>query len=186
MADPRSTTSKDASRHASDNAHEAREPGASQASSGPSPRRQARPTWKADALVAEDNAANRLVITTILRRHGVQVTEVVDGAAAVEAFKARSFSIVFMDVQMPIMGGLEATRVIRALELEQDKPASIPIVGLSAHALVEDRDTCLAAGMDDYLTKPFDIDCLYAMLEAYLGPSEGTSRVVHGDVVTNK
>jgi CheY-like chemotaxis protein len=100
-------------------------------------------------LVAEDNPVNALVARLMLRGLGLEVAEVRDGQQAVEAVRARAFDLVLMDLHMPVLDGLAATRAIRAGER-----GHLPIVALTADALPEDRARCLAEGMDDYLSKP--------------------------------
>ena len=102
-------------------------------------------------LVAEDNPVNRLVIRRLLERHGYEPEFVADGQAALDAVQATPFDLVFMDVQMPVMNGYEATRRIRALPESVRQPW---IIALTANALEGDRETALAHGMDDYLAKP--------------------------------
>ena len=120
------------------------------------------PTGAADlggaprVLVAEDNRVNQRVVRLQLERLGCDVTVVNNGAEAVEAALGGRFDLVLMDVQMPQVDGMEATRRIRDSEAGQ----AIPIVALTAHALVGDRDRCTDAGMDGYLTKPISIDQL--------------------------
>ena len=104
---------------------------------------------------------------------GCQVDIVATGLQAIEALERCSYDVVLMDCQMPEMGGLEATRVIR--EREALPPIShpavhTPIIALTAHALPSDRDQCLAAGMDDYLSKPFTLESLHATLARWLSP----------------
>jgi signal transduction histidine kinase/ligand-binding sensor domain-containing protein/AmiR/NasT family two-component response regulator len=101
-------------------------------------------------LVAEDNAVNRLVIQHMLHKGGHQVSLVTTGREAVESALTGHFDVVLMDVQMPEMDGLEATVAIRA----RHTGGHLPIVGITAHALLGDRERCLEAGMDDYLSKP--------------------------------
>jgi CheY-like chemotaxis protein/anti-sigma regulatory factor (Ser/Thr protein kinase) len=101
-------------------------------------------------LVAEDNAVNRLVIQHMLHKGGHQVSLVTTGREAVESALTGHFDVVLMDVQMPEMNGLEATAAIRA----RDTGGHLPIIGITAHALLGDRERCLEAGMDDYLSKP--------------------------------
>jgi signal transduction histidine kinase/ActR/RegA family two-component response regulator len=102
-------------------------------------------------LLAEDNATNRFVATRMLERLGHDVQSVVDGQAAVEAVKADDHDLVLMDMMMPEMDGLTATRVIRAM----DGPKSrIPIIGLTANAMEADAEACREAGMDGFVTKP--------------------------------
>jgi len=103
-------------------------------------------------LVAEDNDVNRRLLLTILEKQGHAVTASTDGRAAVAALEAAAFDLVLMDVQMPEVDGLEATVRIRAAERGTGR--HVPIVALTAHALKGDREACLAAGMDDYLSKP--------------------------------
>ncbi|KAJ54755.1 hypothetical protein ACMU_16710 [Actibacterium mucosum KCTC 23349] len=101
-------------------------------------------------LVAEDNRTNQLVISRILEGQGAEVQICENGAEAVEAFFANRPDMVLMDVSMPVMNGLEATRAIRGRETT----APVPIIALTANAMAEDRDQCLAAGMSDFLAKP--------------------------------
>jgi two-component system, sensor histidine kinase and response regulator len=123
-------------------------------------------------LLAEDNEINQKLAITLLERQGWQVTAVADGAQAVKAVQGGDFDLVLMDVQMPVVDGLEATRQIRTLPA----PAGgIPIVGLTAHAMKEDRDRCLTAGMDHYLAKPVNPPALYAVIEETLQRRGGGS-----------
>ena len=118
-------------------------------------------------LVAEDNEINALLARALLARLGHRPTVVPNGAAAVERYLAAAsatpFDCILMDVNMPEMDGLEATRRIRALEAAGDA-ARTPIVALTANAFGEDRDACLAAGMDDFLVKPLDRERLAEFL----------------------
>ncbi|HYC69585.1 MAG TPA: response regulator [Opitutaceae bacterium] len=104
-------------------------------------------------LVAEDNSVNQKVIQLQLRRLGVNARLVGNGAEAVAAVAGERFALVLMDAHMPVMDGLEATRCIRAAEAAAGGPR-LPIIALTASALPEDRQACLAAGMDGFLTKP--------------------------------
>ncbi|MDA5558205.1 ATP-binding protein [Shimia sp. MMG029] len=105
-------------------------------------------------LVAEDNRTNQLVVRKMLEPAGVDLHVVEDGLAALTAFEARPWDLVLMDLSMPVMGGLDATRAIR--EFEQEKGlARCKIVALTANAQPSDEEACLAAGMDDFLSKPF-------------------------------
>ncbi len=106
-------------------------------------------------LLAEDNRVNQLVATALLRKDGHSVTVVADGAAAVAASMTTAFDAILMDVQMPEMSGLDAAAAIRARE--RVTGLHVPIIALTAHAMQGDRDRCLIAGMDDYLTKPLGI-----------------------------
>jgi signal transduction histidine kinase/CheY-like chemotaxis protein len=103
-------------------------------------------------LLAEDNAVNLNLISTILRKQGHHVTCAPDGRRAVAEYREGRFDLILMDMQMPDMDGVEATRLIRSIERGLKK--HVPIIALTAHAMQGDRDACLSAGMDMYLTKP--------------------------------
>jgi signal transduction histidine kinase/DNA-binding response OmpR family regulator len=112
-------------------------------------------------LVAEDNPVNRRVAQRLLEKLGVEVFMVEEGEAAVAAVQAQPFDLVFMDCQMPVMDGYEATAAIRALGGEV---GGIPIVALTANAMSGDREKCLAAGMDEHVSKPVNRESLAAAL----------------------
>jgi signal transduction histidine kinase/DNA-binding response OmpR family regulator len=112
-------------------------------------------------LMAEDNPANQRVATALLKAAGFRIEIAGNGRLAVERASSAEFDIILMDVQMPVMDGLAATRRLR----EMDGPSQIPIVGLTAGAMEDDRAKCLAAGMSDYLSKPIDWDKLLALLD---------------------
>jgi CheY-like chemotaxis protein len=121
------------------------------------------PVRQLRVLVAEDNPVNQQVASGVLRRRGHAVTLASDGREALAAIDAQDFDVVLMDVQMPEMGGFEATEIIRAREAITG--AHLPIVAMTAHALVGDRERCLAAGMDDYLRKPINAVEVCALIE---------------------
>jgi len=123
-------------------------------------------------LVADDHEPNRDLAVEILRRRGHDCCAVADGDKAIEAFERDAFDLILMDVQMPSMDGLTATRQIR--QLERKAGGRIPIIALTAHALAGDREKCLAAGMDAYLAKPLHARELVALVERIGGVSEGT------------
>ncbi|KAK9713045.1 histidine kinase osmosensor [Basidiobolus ranarum] len=122
-------------------------------------------TSKMKILLAEDNLVNQKVAVRILEKYGHEVTIVSNGLLAVEAVESTKFDIVLMDVQMPIMGGFEATSRIR--DMERVSGGHIPIIALTAHAMVGDREKCLSAGMDEYVTKPLRIDELVGTINKY-------------------
>ena len=105
-------------------------------------------------LVAEDNAVNQRVITRLLEKMGHIPIVAFNGQEAVEAYESRPFDVALMDVQMPVMDGLAATKAIRESEARHPGRRRLPIMALTAYAMRGDRERCLAAGMDDYLTKP--------------------------------
>ena len=111
-------------------------------------------------LVAEDHSVSQLVARDLLGRRGAVVTVAATGAEAVDAVAEGDFDIVLMDIRMPEMDGLQATRLIRAMPGRE----KLPIVALTANALSEEREDCLAAGMDGYLTKPLEPETLYVEL----------------------
>jgi two-component system sensor histidine kinase/response regulator len=119
-------------------------------------------------LVAEDTPFNQKFILRLLDRWGHSATVVDDGAQAVAAFKSSRFDLVLMDVQMPEMDGFEATAAIR--EYETDKGPNIPIIALTAHAMKGDRERCIEAGMDGYVTKPISAKTLLATMAQLIGP----------------
>ncbi len=104
-------------------------------------------------LLAEDNEANQFLIKAITKNENWNITVVDDGEKAVEAFTNDNFDLVLMDVQMPVMNGYEATRKIR--EMEKERGTRTPIIALTAYAMKSDKDLCIEAGMDDYISKPF-------------------------------
>ncbi|WP_196887804.1 response regulator [Rubrivivax gelatinosus] len=123
------------------------------------------------ALLVEDNDINREVGVELLREHGLEVDTAHDGREAVHCVRERHYDIVFMDMQMPVMDGLDATRAIRLLP----GGTALPIVAMTANALPADRERCLAAGMDDHVAKPIDPAVLAARLRHWLGREAGAS-----------
>ena len=114
-------------------------------------------------LLAEDNAINRALAAALLEKRGHSVAHAADGREAVAAAAHEAFDLIFMDVQMPLLDGLEATRRIR--EAEPGTGRRTPIAAMTAHAMTGDRERCLAAGMDDYLSKPLETAALLALLD---------------------
>jgi len=129
-------------------------------------------------LVAEDNVVNQRVALGLLKRRGHDVVIVGNGREAVEAVQGGTFDLVLMDVQMPEMGGLEATAAIR--ERERQSGGHVRIVAMTAHAMNGDRERCVAAGMDGYLSKPLDPRMLFAIVE---DPSEPPASAVSSSAV---
>ena len=120
-------------------------------------------------LLVEDNSVNRTLALRILQKRGFRVSMAVDGKQALAAHQSSHFDVILMDVQMPIMDGFEATAEIR--KREQVTGKHVPIIALTAHAMKEDRDRCLSAGMDAYVTKPIRPDELFRAIHELLSPA---------------
>jgi signal transduction histidine kinase/DNA-binding response OmpR family regulator len=116
-------------------------------------------------LLAEDNIVNQRVAVRILERQGYSVKVASNGLEALKAMQEHTFDLVLMDVQMPEMGGFEATAIIRATE--RPGGTHIPIIAMTAHAMTGDRERCIAAGMDDYISKPARAAALIELVEKY-------------------
>ena len=110
-------------------------------------------------LLVEDNAFNRMLATIFLTNSELVVTEALNGQVAVELAQVQEFDLILMDVQMPVMNGYQATAVLR-----QQLGLAVPIIALTANAITGEREKCLAAGMNDYLTKPFQEASLIKMV----------------------
>jgi PAS domain S-box-containing protein len=132
---------------------------------------ETRRQYSGQVLLVEDNAINQRVARRFLERLGCEVQVVDDGRQAVEAYGLNSYRFILMDMQMPVMDGLEATRRIR--ELEEGGPKRTPIVALTANAMMGTLERCLEAGMDDYLTKPLDISRLQDVLDRFMDRADG-------------
>jgi len=137
------------------------------------------PSRRLKLLLAEDNPVNQLVASRILERRGHAVVVVGDGRAAFEALAgAHGFDAVLMDVQMPEMDGLTATQAVR--ERERGAGGHVPIIAMTAHAMEGDRERCLQAGMDGYVSKPVEADHLVETVERAAGsfdPSRAAARL---------
>jgi len=120
-------------------------------------------------LLAEDNAINALLTRTLLEAEGHTVETVEDGALAVEAMKSQSFDLVFMDMRMPNMDGLESTRKIRQLP---NVSKNLPIIALTANAFDDDRNACFDSGMNDFMTKPVSAEELTDMVVTWTDPKK--------------
>ena len=141
-------------------------------------------TEKSRVLVAEDNEMNQQVIRAYLKRLGFDWMIVGSGTEALQQTRSRGYDLVLMDWQMPDMNGIEATRQIRICEQfagglsRSGNP--IPVIGVTAHAATDDRNKCIEAGMDDYLTKPISFQALTTMLDHYLSAAPGRDAAVAG------
>jgi CheY-like chemotaxis protein len=118
-------------------------------------------------LVAEDHPVNRKLAQQQLKKLGYTADFAVDGREAIEAVQRERYDVVFMDCQMPEVDGFRATREIRAWEASRGRHT--PIIAMTASALEGDRDACLAAGMDDYLSKPVQLAAVQATIERFAG-----------------
>jgi CheY-like chemotaxis protein len=123
---------------------------------------------KGRILVAEDNPANQLVALYLLKSLGYESEVVATGEGAIHALSGRDYDLVLMDCQMPVMDGFTATRAIR--EAEKTLGGRIPIIAMTAYALKGDREKCIEAGMDDYISKPVTLQVLEDIIGALLDP----------------
>jgi len=127
--------------------------------------------YSGKVLLAEDNVVNQKVAKRFLEKLGCQVTVAADGLEAIEIFQRELFDLIFMDVQMPKMDGYEATRSIRKMQGEGKR---IPIIALTANAMSDQVNLCMASGMDEFLSKPLDSAKLREMLHRFLLPRAST------------
>jgi signal transduction histidine kinase/ActR/RegA family two-component response regulator len=125
-------------------------------------------SYDLQVLVAEDSEVNQFIIRELLAKWGIEIEVTANGLEAVNAFREREFDLILMDIQMPEMDGLEATRQICRLQRDEGLHPHCAIVGLSAHAMGGDRERYLAEGMVDYLTKPIRTEALRGVLDACL------------------
>jgi CheY-like chemotaxis protein len=132
------------------------------------------PGSRGRALVVEDNAVNQEMARAMLDMLGFAVLTASNGLEGVKLAADRSFDLILMDCQMPVMDGLAAARTIRAHE---PKGARVPIVALTGNAMAGDREACIAAGMDDYLAKPFSLAALRTVIDRWAGAARPTSTI---------
>ena len=133
---------------------------------------------KARILLAEDNIVNQQVALGILKKLGLRADAVASGAEALSALENLPYDLVFMDVQMPVMDGLTAARLIRSPQ-SRVRNSAIPIIAMTALAMSGDREKCLAAGMNDYVAKPVTPLAMAGMLEKWL-PKKGKEKELPG------
>jgi signal transduction histidine kinase/CheY-like chemotaxis protein len=126
-------------------------------------------------LVVDDNLVNQMVATHLLRKLGAEVSSAANGVEALAALRVGDFDVVLMDCQMPVMDGYEATRQLRAFE-PAHRNQNIPVIALTANALATDREKCLAAGMNSYLSKPIDRQQLEQSLASLLAGARPASQ----------
>lgn len=130
------------------------------------------PAADVQVLLAEDTPTNQQVATVMLQRLGCQVTVVADGEEVLSALEAQRFDLVFMDCQMPEMDGFTATRIIRRQHYLSRSGRRLPIIAMTAGVMLDDREACLEAGMDDFLAKPYRQSELARMLRRWTGTAE--------------
>jgi CheY-like chemotaxis protein/HPt (histidine-containing phosphotransfer) domain-containing protein len=140
------------------------------AASTPAPESPSRPLR---VLLAEDNTINQKLALRLLQRRGHQVTVATDGREVLQALDQARFDLILMDVQMPNMSGFECARAIR--QVEKLSGTHIPIIAMTAHAMAGDRERCLEAGMDDYLSKPITPRALFDAIDRVRGPAAPSS-----------
>jgi CheY-like chemotaxis protein len=128
---------------------------------------------KLNVLLAEDNKVNQVLAMRLLEKRGFTVTLAETGQAAVEASEKLAFDVTLMDIQMPLMSGFEATRLIRAREITSGRHT--PIIAMTANAMAGDREKCLESGMDAYISKPINIAELFETIEKLLSTPIETS-----------
>jgi CheY-like chemotaxis protein len=117
-------------------------------------------------LLAEDNLINQKVSMFALKNLGYEVEVAENGRIAVEKFKQNSYDLILMDIQMPEMDGIEATKIIRRIEQERGIEKPIKIIAITANAIKEDRERCKEAGINGYLSKPFNLDKFPLVMQA--------------------
>jgi two-component system, cell cycle response regulator DivK len=125
----------------------------------------------AKILIVEDNEMNRDMLSRRLARRGYTIVTAVDGAQGLAAVQAEQPDLILMDMSLPVIDGWEATRRLK----DDAATAAIPVIGLTAHAMTSDRDRALAAGCNDYDTKPVELQRLLAKIETLLGRPPGGS-----------
>lgn len=135
----------------------------------------AKPKPALDILAAEDNEVNQLVLTQILADTDYTFEIVENGKLALERSGEVNPRLILMDVSMPVMNGHEATKSIR--EREKTSGLHVPIIGVTAHALTGDKEACLEAGMDDYLSKPISPEKLVDKLGTWFAEMDGVAKV---------
>lgn len=115
-------------------------------------------------LLVEDNLLNQKVVILSLKRFNHEVTVANNGLEAIDIFKEQTFDFILMDIMMPVMDGLEATVKIREIEQANNTSRRTPIIALTANTMDNDRDKCLVYGMDEFMSKPFDIEKLNTII----------------------
>ena len=134
-------------------------------------------TRGARILLVEDNEINQEVAIGLLEDAQVSVDMAENGEVAVRMVRERDYDLVLMDMQMPVMGGMEATRIIRS----DPRLRTLPIVAMTANAMADDREKCLQAGMNDHVAKPIDPDQLFGALQRWIKPRDRAGALSNGN-----
>jgi CheY-like chemotaxis protein len=121
-------------------------------------------------LLAEDNKINRILVIKLFDKINALIEPAENGLEAVELYRHHRYDLIFMDMQMPIMDGITATQEIR--KIEQKTGRHVPIIAMTANAMKEDREACIAAGMDDFITKPVKKDIVMDIVSKFISPPE--------------
>jgi len=111
-------------------------------------------------LLVEDNLLNQRIVTFSLKKYNHEVVIANNGVEAIERFRDQKFDVILMDIMMPVMDGLDATVKIREIEANNDVERRTPIIALTANTMDNDREKCISYGMDEFMSKPFDIEKL--------------------------
>lgn len=122
-------------------------------------------------LLVEDNLLNQRIVTFSLKKYNHEVVIANNGIEAIEYFREKKFDVILMDIMMPVMDGLEATVKIRKIESESQIEKRTPIIALTANTMDNDRDKCISYGMDEFMSKPFDIEKLNSIFNELKIPS---------------
>lgn len=126
---------------------------------------------KLNILLVEDNLLNQRIVTFSLKKYNHEVTIANHGVEAIERFREKKFDVILMDIMMPVMDGIEATIKIREIENVNNFKVRTPIIALTANTMDNDRDKCISFGMDEFMTKPFDIEKLKVIFDELKIPS---------------
>lgn len=137
-------------------------------------------------LVVEDNPVNQKIAMILLNRLGVKAELAANGQEAVDMFSKGKYSLILMDCQLPVMDGFSATRAIREIESANKSKLLIPIIAVTALAMTGDRERCVAAGMDDYLSKPIDKAILTSKMEYWLSAKPARQIAPHSVTEENE
>jgi len=140
---------------------------------------------QAEILLVEDNPTNQLVAKKLLQFIGLSADVADNGKAAIKAVESKQYDLIFMDMQMPVMRGVEATTIIRKSEVKDRRGAPVTIIAMTANAMQEHKDACMESGMNDFITKPLLSDTLKSILSKWLTPEHHSSTPDPRELNTN-